>query len=267
MPVSAILPKSKPVAKLPQADGTIAYTAQEDAVWRDLVAQQQPQIDKHGAAAFLAGQAAIDLPLDRVPQCREVSQHLMRLTGWQVSPVPGLTPFRDFFGMLAQKTFPAASFIRSRESFAFSEEPDIFHEIYGHAPLLADPNFAAFSQSIGQAGLGCAREDYAWLIRLYWFAIEFGLIREKGKLKILGTALASSPTELSRAIEDPDVQRRPFDVIDILRTPYRIDIPQPVYFVLEDCAQVFDAAKRDLRADIAQARSLGLHAPLFAPKG
>ena len=257
---------AKPLAKLPLADGTIPYTADEDAVWRDLVAQQQPQIERHGAAAFLAGQAALDLPHDRVPQCAEVSADLMRLTGWQVSPVPGLTPYREFFGMLAQKTFPAASFIRSRESFAFSEEPDIFHEIYGHGPLLADPRFAAFSQAIGQAGLECAREDWAWLIRLYWFAIEFGLIRENGVLKTLGTALASSPTELTRAIEGEGIEYRPFDVIDILRTPYRIDIPQPLYFVLEDYGQVFEAAKRDLTGDIRSARAMGLHAPLFEPK-
>jgi phenylalanine-4-hydroxylase len=251
---------------MPLPDGTIAYSAEEDAVWRDLVAQQQPRMDQFGAQAFLAGQRALDLPQTRVPQCGEVSAKLMALTGWRVEPVPGLTPYRDFFGMLAQKTFPAASFIRSRESFEFSEEPDIFHEIYGHGPLLADPRFAEFSHAIGRAGMACAREDYAWLIRLYWFGIEFGLIREGGVLKSLGTALASSPTELTRAIEGKGVERRPFDVIDILRTPYRIDIPQPIYFVLEDADQMFEAAKRDLQADIAQARAMGLHAPKFAPK-
>ena len=260
------MPKSsKYIAKTPDAQGFIAYTPEEDAVWRDLYARQEPQIRKQAARPYLDGFDRIGLPADRVPQCPEVSACLRDLTGWQVTPVPALIPFGTFFGMLAEKRFPAASFIRAREDFDYIEEPDIFHELFGHTPLLTDPRVAAFSQAIGQAGQQAAREDYSWLIRLYWFTIEFGLLREEGLPRALGSGLASSPEELRwSASGAPEL--RPFDILDILRTPYRIDIPQPVYFVLDTLDDLFAAVERDLLQDIAEARRLGLHAPKYPAK-
>lgn len=261
------MPKSTSyVAKIPDATGRISYTPEEDLVWRDLCAQQIPNVHTHASKAYLDGFAAVNLPLDRVPQCGEVSEVLRARTGWEVVAVPALIGFKKFFGMLANKQFPAASFIRSRKDFNYIEEPDIFHEIFGHTPLLADPRFAGFSHAIGQAGLKAAKEDYSWLIRLYWFSIEFGLTVENGVVKSLGSGLASSPTELPWSVSANGPEHRPFDVIDILRTPYRIDIHQPVYFVIENLDDLFAAANRDLMADIAHARSLGLHAPKFPPK-
>lgn len=257
---------TKYVAKQPDKQGRIAYTAADDAVWADLVTQQESAIQTYCAADYLAGQTKLNLPKDRVPQCVDVSAQLTEMTGWKVAPVPALIGFAQFFGMLADRTFPAASFIRSREDFNYIEEPDIFHEIYGHTPLLTDPRFAKFSQAIGQAGLRCEKSDYAWLIRLYWFTIEFGLIREKEIVKALGSGLASSPTELVYAIEDPAAQRKPFDVIDILRTPYRIDIHQPIYFVLDNADQLLEVMDRDLIDDIRTAQTQGLHAPAYPPK-
>ncbi|MDO9524919.1 MAG: phenylalanine 4-monooxygenase [Gemmobacter sp.] len=252
-------------AKIPDADGYIAYDAAENAVWRDLMARQLPNVRRHCAQPYLRGLDTLDLPTDRVPQCPDVSIPLRAATGWQVAPVPALIGFGRFFGMLANRTFPAASFIRSREDFDYIEEPDIFHEVFGHTPLLTDPRFAAFTQAIGETGQRAAREDYAWLIRLYWFSIEFGLTSEAGQIKALGSGLASSPTELIWAIEGAP-ERRPFDVIDILRTPYRIDIHQPLYFVIETYDDLFRAAERDLLADIATAREMGLHSPKYPPK-
>ena len=261
------MPKStKYQAKHPDATGYIHYTPEEDAVWRDLVAQQTPKVQKYAAQPFLDGQAALNLSATRVPQCNEVSEVLRDLTGWSVAPVPALIGFSKFFGMLAERSFPAASFIRSREDFDYIEEPDIFHEIYGHTPLLTDQRFADFSQKIGQVGLECDASEYAWLIRLYWFTIEFGLIRERGKIKALGSGLASSPGELRHSVNEQTVERRPFDVIDILRTPYRIDINQPIYFVLETVDQLLEASQRDLIADIKKAKSLGLFAPTYPEK-
>lgn len=256
------------VAKVPDAAGFITYSDEENAVWRDLVARQWPNVHRYAAQPYLQGLAILDMPRDRVPQCPDLSARLRKLTGWQVEPVPALISFGRFFAMLADRIFPAASFIRSRKDFDYIEEPDIFHEIFGHTPLLTDPRFAAFSQAIGEAGLRCTKEDYAWLIRLYWFSIEFGLTVEKGEIKALGSGLASSPTELLWAVGQGAHQpeRRAFDVIDILRTPYRIDIHQPVYFVLDRLDDLFAAAQRDLLADIATARSLGLHAPKYPPK-
>ena len=254
------------VAKTPDQHGHIPYTAEEDAVWRDLVARQEDNVAKLMARPYLEGQTKLNLPSARVPQCTEVSQTLTELTGWRVEPVPALIGFKTFFQMLAERVFPAASFIRSRADFDYIEEPDIFHEIYGHTPLLTDPRFAKFSQRIGQTGLACEKSDYSWLIRLYWFTIEFGLLREGGTIKALGSGLASSPSELEYAVHDPVAQRKPFDVIDILRTPYRIDINQPIYFVLNSVDELMAAADRDLFADIRQAQSLGLHAPTYPEK-
>jgi phenylalanine-4-hydroxylase len=260
------MPKSvRYIAKTPDAAGRIAYDADEDAVWRDLMARQAPSVRARMATPYLDGLQRLNLPIDRVAQCAEVSAVLHVATGWRVEPVPALIAFGRFFQLLADRCFPAASFIRRREDFDYIEEPDIFHEIFGHTPLLTDPRFAAFSQAIGQAGLRAEKADYAWLIRLYWFTIEFGLTREAGALKGLGSGLASSIAELEWATSgQPEL--RPFDVIDILRTPYRIDILQPVYFVIDDLDALFAAAGRDLLADVTTARTMGLHAPKYPAK-
>ncbi len=257
--------KSRYQAKQPDCNGTIAYTPEEDAVWRDLIARQLPNVKKHCAQPYLEGLERLALPRDRVPQTGEISSVLRRLTGWQVEPVPALIPFGRFFRMLSERTFPAASFIRSREDFDYIREPDIFHEIFGHTPLLTDARFAAFSQAIGKAGLRAEPADYSWLIRLYWFTIEFGLTLEDGHYKALGSGLASSVSELPWSVTGDGPQRRPFDVLDILRTPYRIDIHQPIYFVIENIDDLFAAAERDLLADVQEARSRGLFEPAFEP--
>jgi phenylalanine-4-hydroxylase len=261
------MPEStKYIAKSPDENGFIPYTTAEDAVWRDLVAQQQPSVEKLMAQPFLDGQAQLNLPINKVPQCVDVSERLALTTDWKVEPVPALIGFTQFFKMLSERTFPAASFIRSREDFDYIEEPDIFHEIYGHTPLLTDPRFAQFSQIIGETGLKCDKSDYSWLIRLYWFTVEFGLLREGRAIKALGSGLASSPGELKHSVHELGVERKPFNVIDILRTPYRIDINQPIYFVLDSVAQLLDATKRDLVQDIKEAQELGLHAPTYPEK-
>ena len=250
-------------AKQPGPDGRIRFDAGEDAVWRDLMARQMPLVGRCMAPPWLEGLARLDLPRDRVAQPVEVSARLMELTGWQVAPVPAVIGFGRFFDMLARKVFPAASFIRSREDFDYVKEPDIFHEIFGHAPLLTDPRFAAFSQAIGRAGVAADPGDHVWLIRAYWFTIEFGLTRIDGEIRALGAGLASSPGELVASLEDSEAERRAFDLIDLLRTPYRIDIHQPIYYVLEDLDVLFDLAERDLSADVARARALGLFAPTY----
>ncbi len=261
------MPKStKYIAKKPDTQGYIAYSSEEDAVWRDLFSAQQEPVQTYMAQPYLNGLKKLVLPGDRVPQCPDISRKLGALTGWKVSPVPALIGFQQFFGMLSEKTFPAASFIRSREDFDYIEEPDIFHEVFGHTPLLTDQRFAKFSQAIGKAGLRAEKGDYSWLIRLYWFTIEFGLTRENGVLKALGSGLASSTSELIHAVDSNEPVLQRFDVGNILRTPYRIDIHQPVYFVIEDLDELFAAAERDLIADVKVAQAKGLFAPLFPPK-
>ena len=144
--------KTNYIAKTPDDQGRINYPAEEHAIWRDLFAQQIPNTKKYAADVYLKGLDLLGMPTNRIPQCRELSEHLMPLTGWHVAPVPALIGFGRFFNMLAEKTFPAASFIRSRADFDYIEEPDIFHEIFGHTPLLTDPGFAHFSNTIGKIG-------------------------------------------------------------------------------------------------------------------
>lgn len=254
------MPKSTTYeAKVPDEHGYIHYEPGEHAVWADLFAQQRAPIEQYCAKEYLSGFKEMDLPTDRIPSCPELSEKLTALTGWQVKPVPALIGFETFFELLANQTFPAASFIRRREDFDYIEEPDIFHEVFGHTPLLCDSRFADFSKAIGVAGCTAEREDYAWLMRLYWFTIEFGLIVENDHIKALGSGLASSPAELIQSTTSAEPVRQPFDVIDILRTPYRIDIMQPVYFLMDSADNLFDAAQRDLLADVKQAKRLGLH--------
>ncbi len=202
-----------------------------------------------------------------MPQCKDVSRVLRQHTGWEVAPVPALINFDKFFKLLADKKFPAASFIRSREELDYLEEPDIFHEIFGHTPLLTDPRFAAFTHAYGKAGLAASKEDRVMLARLYWFTVEFGLIHRPGEgLRTYGAGIVSSIGETPYALESDEPQRKPFDPVDALRTPYRIDIFQTVYFVIESFDELFSLAQRDLIALIREARRLGMHAPTFPPK-
>lgn len=252
-------------AKRADSNGRIEYSDEEHALWAELYAKQRPLVAVHSAAEFQQGLQRIELPHDRVPQCVEVSERLQSLTGWRVAPVPALIGFERFFAMLAERVFPAASFIRLRKHLDYIEEPDIFHELFGHTPLLSDQRFADFSQAVGEAGLRAEKNQYAWLIRLYWFTIEFGLVQHQTGIKALGSGLASSPTELPYSLCSPEPLRRPFDVLDILRTPYRIDIHQSVYFVLESVDELFEATNRDLLADVKAAQQLGLFPARYAP--
>lgn len=253
------------VAKTPDQKGIVSYTDEEHAVWRDLYAQQIPSNAKYSANAYLSGLDMLSMSDQFIPQCHDITERLMPLTGWSVTPVPALVSFNQFFKTLSEKTFPAASFIRSRADFNYVKEPDIFHEIFGHAPLLTNPSFAYFTEVIGRIGMQVQPADYSWLIRLYWFTIEFGLIKQNGSYKALGSGLTSSPTELIYSVDSSVPERREFNIMDILRTPYRIDIHQPIYYVIDNIDDLFKAAERDLLSDIKAAQSLGLFQPTFAP--
>ena len=248
-------------AKQANENGFIQYSNEEHQTWEALYKAQISLVNRHMAKQYLEGLAIIDLPKHSIPQCKEVSEKLKKNTAWEVVPVPALIGYQRFFTLLSEKKFPAASFIRSSEDFQYVKEPDIFHEIFGHTPLLTNPIAAAFSQHIGQLGTRCDKSDHVWLARLYWFTIEFGLIKEAGQIKPIGSGLASSPSELQYAVNDPWVERKPFDILEVLRTPYRIDIKQPIYFVLENIEQLQDIMKSDILFYIKMAKSQGLKAP------
>ena len=253
-------------AKVPDENGIIPYTDEEHSVWRDLYARQIEVIQGRVCQEFLDGLEILDLPRDRIPQPKEVSEILRERTGWEVAPVPALINFDRFFKLLSEKKFPAASFIRTRESMDYLQEPDIFHEIFGHTTMLTHQAFADFTHAYGKAGIEATKKERVFLARLYWFTVEFGLIQDGSQLSIYGGGIASSPGETLYSLESDEPIRRPFDPIDALRTPYRIDIYQTVYYVLERMDDLFDLANADLLALIREARALGEFEPTYPPK-
>lgn len=250
-------------AKVPDQSGHIPYTATEDEIWAALYQRQMAVLPNRACNDYLAALQKLALPSDRVPQPEEVSVILRHYTGWEVAPVPALINFDRFFRLLAQSRFPAASFIRTWDEFDYLKEPDVFHEIFGHTPLLTDTRFAAFTKAYGQYGLHANKDDRAMLARLYWFTVEFGLINTPEGLRAYGAGLLSSPGELEYALTNREVQRKAFDPVEALRTPYRIDIYQPVYFVIDSLEDLFRLAQSDLRTLILQARKLGMRSPEF----
>jgi phenylalanine-4-hydroxylase len=253
-------------SKEPDANGFIHYTDEENQVWNELINGQLSLLKGSVCQEYIDALDIMDFPHDRIPQLHEVSQALMDHTGWSVAPVPALIDFTSFFKLLANRQFPAATFIRRKEDMGYLQEPDIFHEIFGHTPLLTDYRFAAFTEAYGKAGLAADKKDHAMLARLFWFTVEFGLINSADGLRSYGAGIVSSPGELVYALESDTPDRRPFDVLDALRTPYRIDIYQPVYFTLDSFDTLFELAQMDLIPLVNQARKMGMHAPTYPLK-
>ncbi|MDC3744012.1 phenylalanine 4-monooxygenase [Pseudomonas syringae pv. syringae] len=253
------------VAREPDASGFIDYTADEHAVWNTLITRQMKIVEGRACQEYLDGIEQLGLPLDRIPQLGEINKVLGATTGWQVERVTALIPFQTFFELLASKRFPVATFIRSAEELDYLQEPDIFHEIFGHCPLLTNPWFAEFTHTYGKLGLSASKEQRVYLARLYWMTIEFGLVDTPQGRKIYGGGILSSPKEALYSLSAAP-EHQPFDPLEAMRTPYRIDILQPLYFVLPDLKHLFDLAQQDIMALVGQGMQLGLHAPKFPPK-
>lgn len=254
--------RSKPV----NDKGMVEWSSEEDLIWRDLVSRQLHLVEQRACKEYLAGLKLLDLPVDRAPQIVDINRVLKQATGWQVEPVPALINFDRFFALLADKKFPVATFLRSREEFDYLQEPDFFHEIFGHCAMLTNPEFAEFTQMYGILGRNASDKQRVYLARLYWFTVEFGLVKEGDETKIYGGGILSSPGETLYALDDPQAMRVDFDIHTVLRTPYRIDIMQPEYFVLDGIEHLYKLSKMDLMFHVKQAMSAGLLPPLFEPK-
>ncbi len=254
---------TKYTAKEPDAQGFIAYTPEEDAVWKTLYARQIEVVQTRACAEYVEGLAKLRMPEDRVPQLAELSEALLPLTAWSVVAVPALISTDRFFSLLSQRQFPAATFIRTREELDYLQEPDIFHEFFGHCPLLTNPIYADFMQKYGEFALAAPKADREFLARLFWFTVEFGLIQTPSGLRCYGGGILSSKNETIYALESPIPQRKPFKLLEVLRTPYRIDLMQSIYFVIEGYNQLYALVNQDLSALIAEARSLGDFPPRF----
>lgn len=256
---------AKYVAREPDAHGVIDYPSAEHEVWNTLITRQMKVIEGRACQEYLDGIEQLALPHDRIPQLAEINSVLGATTGWQVARVPALIPFQTFFELLANKQFPVATFIRSQEELDYLQEPDIFHEIFGHCPLLTNPWFAEFTHTYGKLGLSASKEQRVYLARLYWMTIEFGLVDTPQGRKIYGGGILSSPKEAVYSLSNAP-EHQPFDPLEAMRTPYRIDILQPLYFVLPDLKRLFDLAQEDIMGMVEHAMQLGLHAPKFPPR-
>ncbi|OGT54594.1 MAG: phenylalanine 4-monooxygenase [Gammaproteobacteria bacterium RIFCSPHIGHO2_12_FULL_41_15] len=247
------------VAKQPDAEGYIAYTDSEHLVWKTLYDRQIKAIQKRACDEYINGLEMLNISSELIPQCKTLSDRLKQLTGWSVVPVEALISFEKFFELLSNKCFPAASFIRVPEELDYLKEPDIFHEIFGHCPMLTNQAFADFTQSIGCMGKQFSQTERVLLARLYWFTVEFGLLNTTEGLRIYGGGILSSIGETQYALESDQPKRQPFDLLTVLRTPYRYDEMQLNYFVINDFYDLYALANAaTLKKAFNEAIELGL---------
>ncbi|HEY8571156.1 phenylalanine 4-monooxygenase [Phenylobacterium sp.] len=217
------------------------YAQAEHDVWITLYERQVKLLEGRACDPFLRGLDSLDLHRTGIPDFARINEELMRLTGWTVVAVPGLVPDEVFFDHLANRRFPAGQFIRKPEQLDYLQEPDIFHDVFGHVPMLTDPTFADYMQAYGKGGqramsLGRLHN----LARLYWYTVEFGLMESPQGLRIYGAGIVSSYAESVFALDDPSPNRIGFDLERVMRTPYRIDDFQQVYFVVPALQTLLD---------------------------
>ena len=222
------------------------YSEEEHAIWRLLFERQQRLLVGRACHEFLEGLSGLGVAADGIPDFRRLSDVLDRATGWRIVAVPGLVPDDVFFAHLARRRFPSTCFIRRRHQLDYLQEPDVFHDICGHVPLLMSPVFADYMQAYGEGGLKALGLGHLQhLARLYWYTVEFGLIATSAGLRIYGSGILSSAGESVYCLEDPRPARLRFDLRRIMRTHYRIDDFQQLYFVIDDFQQLFDATRPD----------------------
>lgn len=222
------------------------YSAAEHAVWRRLFQRQQRVLAGRACREYLDGLDALGVAADGIPDFRRLSEALDRATGWQIVAVSGLVPDAVFFGHLAERRFPSTCFIRGPDQLDYLQEPDVFHDIFGHVPLLMNPIFADYMQAYGQGGLKAnGLGNLQRLARLYWYTVEFGLIATSAGLRIYGSGILSSAGESVYCLDDPRPHRVGFELRRVMRTRYRIDRFQDTYFVIDDFDQLFEATRPD----------------------
>lgn len=220
------------------SNGNASYTDEENNTWAFLLNRQKELTRTRASKEFMRGLELLNFS-QTIPQHYEVTSVLNKHTGWGVSPVPALIQPEHFFSLLAKKRFPAANFIRIPSEIDYIQEPDVFHEFFGHCPLLTNPAYAEFMNEYGKLALLADAKTQIRLFRLFWFTIEFGLIREDMQFKAYGGGILSSKSEIIYSVESDIPERHLLDPLTALRTPFRIDILQPIYFVIESYEELF----------------------------
>jgi phenylalanine-4-hydroxylase len=235
------------VLELPKASSFLieqdyaAYTTEQHATWAELVRRRMPQLQEHAAAEYLDGFESLCLPFHRMPNLAAISAKLQHRTGWNTTPVSGFMPAPAFFEMLAARRFPTTTWLRDRNSLEYTPEPDIFHDVFGHVPMHAHPVFADF---LAHYGLVCSRIFDETILerigRVFWYTVEFGLIRQSGQVKVYGSGLISSNGECSNVI-DGGCEVRPFVLDEVLRTPVKVDEMHRLLFAIDSFEQIYEA--------------------------
>jgi len=237
-----------------------AYSPEEHALYRRLFERQAKLVPQYACAEWTAAIAGLDTA-GGVPDFRKTSVKMRNATGWEIVAVPGLIPDDAFFTHLANRRFPVTVWLRRPEEFDYIVEPDVFHDFFGHVPLLFDPVYADHLHEYGKGGLKAMQLNAVpMLARLYWYTIEFGLIRAGSQVRAYGAGLLSSGGELAHCVVDPKPRRRPFELERMLRTEYRIDRYQDTYFVIDSFAQLMRETEPDFTPIYARLRAL----PTFA---
>jgi phenylalanine-4-hydroxylase len=221
------------------------YSDVDHETYRRLFQRQTAQLEGLACREFIDAVAWLGEP-DRIPHFEEVNQRLMPASGWQIVAVPGLIPEEAFFALLAQRRFPVTDWIRRPDEFDYVVEPDVFHDLFGHVPLLFNPVFADYMQAYGTGGLKASRLGACELLaRLYWYTVEFGLIHTPEGLRAYGAGILSSAGELRHSIQANGPQRLGFDLTRLMRSLYKIDNYQSSYFVIDSFEQLFNATAVD----------------------
>lgn len=222
------------------------YSAEDHAVWKTLFERQTKLLPGRACDEFVRGMQALPIGADEIPDFRRLSDVLMKRTGWQVVAVPGLVPDEVFFEHLANRRFPSGNFIRKPDQLDYLEEPDVFHDVFGHVPMLMNPTIADYIQAYGEGGLRAQRLGRLKnLARVYWYTVEFGLLRQRDGLRIYGAGIASSYTESIFSLESASPNRLRFNLERVMRTNYRIDDFQECYFVVDDLDELLELARID----------------------
>ncbi|WP_321922736.1 phenylalanine 4-monooxygenase [Paraburkholderia guartelaensis] len=235
------------------------YGAADHAAWDQLYRRQCALLEGRGCDAFMEGALRLGLNVSHVPSFAQVSERLMAATGWRIVAVPGLVPERIFFEHLANRRFPVTWWMRRPDQLDYLEEPDCFHDLFGHVPLLTDPTFADAIHAYGRAALAVEERALPLLARLYWYTVEFGLMRDVNApngVKIYGAGIVSSKGETLYSVESTAPNRLAFGLDRVLRTRYRIDTFQKTYFVIDSFAQLFDALGAGIASRLADPAAL-----------
>ncbi len=218
-----------------------SYLPEQHATWAELVRRRQPQIEQHACREYLEGYTVVGIREDRIPDLADITKRLQPRTGWSTTSVTGFLPSLAFFEMLAVRHFPSTTWLRDRNNLEYTPEPDIFHDVFGHVPMHAHPVFADFLQHYGELCLAADNNEVLEKLgRLFWYTVEFGLIRQKGELKIFGSGVISSHGECTSVIEGRCAIES-FDLEKILRTPVKVDAIHQVLYAIEDFDQMYEA--------------------------